>query len=130
LKSNSVKLTADECSNVTFKFSHVENGYRVSYGSGTHPVTGVPITVQKREPVFEDDMLNLNTEERNSRDSKRWSAGAGSDKGGNMPMIRVARTPLNKLIGDMQGRANDPEHTRWLLNSDAYAGFRTKTGKL
>jgi hypothetical protein len=128
-KSN--KLTAEEVSNVTFRFSHVdENGYRISYGTGTHPVSGLPITVEQREPPAVDELFKLNAEERNSRDGKRWGAGAGSEKGGNVPMIRVARTPLNILFRDVIPRLTDPEHTKWWLQSDGALPFRTKSGKL
>ena len=126
----STKLTADEVTNITFRFSHIENGYRISYGTGTHPVTGVPITVEQREPIASDDMLKLNAEERNSRDSKRWSAGAGSDKGGNMPMVRVARTPLNVLYRDVIPHLNDPDHAKWFFSRDENQAFRTKSGGL
>ena len=128
-KSN--KLTAAEVANVTFRFSHVdESGYRISYGTGTHPVSGLPITVEQREPPAADALIALNTEERNSRDGKRWGAGAGSDKGGNMPMVRVARTPLNILYRDVVPHLNDPDHTKWWLTSDAALPFRTKSGRL
>lgn len=86
-----------------------------------------------RTEHFADEAIQaLNTEERNSRDSKPWSIGAGSDKGGNMPMIRVARTPLNKFMADAAPylKQGDEDHARWLLNSEAYAPFRTRTGRL
>jgi len=127
-----IKLTEADCSNVSWTFKGYDNGYRVSIGHGTHPVTGVEITVEKREPMFENDLIRLNTEERLSRDSKRWSAGAGTEKGGNVPMVRVARIPLNKLLADAADgiRTGDKDHLKWLLNSEAYLPFRTKSGKL
>lgn len=129
---STIKLTEADVANCQWTFKAFEDGYNVYIGHGTHPVTGVEITVEKREPAFENALLELNRQERISRDSKRWSAGAGSDKAGNMPMVRVGRIPLNKLMADAADgmRAGDKDHLRWLLNSEAYQPFRTKSGKL
>lgn len=126
------KLTAADVSNCTWTFDRDEDGYRISIGRGTHPVSGVEITVERREPLFADRMIALNTEERNSRDGKRWGVGAGSEKGGNVPMIRVARTPINRFMADAARhlQQGDRDILPWLLNSDGYLPFRTKTGKL
>jgi hypothetical protein len=125
-------LTAEEVRNCTFTFSHFDGPYRVSIGRGTHPVTGVPIIVQQREFIEDEHLQALNMAERNARDGKRWSAGAGSDKGGNMPMIRVARTPLNKFYAEVAPRikTDGQDFVRYWLNQDKNAPFRTRSGKL
>jgi hypothetical protein len=127
-----IKLTEADCSNVTWTFKGYDDGYRVSIGHGTHPVTGMEMTVERREPMIEDDLIRLNTEERLSRDGKRWGSGAGSEKGGNMPMVRVGRIPMNKFLTDAADkmREGDKDHLKWLLNSEAYQPFRTKSGRL
>jgi hypothetical protein len=130
--SKSIKLTEADVQNVSWTFKGIDDGYRVYLGHGAHPVTGIEMIVEKREPIIEGDLIRLNTEERNSRDSKRWGIGAGSDKGGNMPMVRVGRIPLNKLLSDAAShlKAGDKDFLPWLLNSEAYQPFRTKSGKL
>jgi hypothetical protein len=130
--SKSIKLTEADVANCVWQFVGREGAYNVYVGHGTHPVSGVEITVEKREPVFEGELIALNTEERNSRDSKRWGAGAGSEKGGNIPLVRVGRIPLNKFFADaaQKMREGDKDHLRWLLNSEAYQPFRTKSGKV
>lgn len=127
-----IKLTEADVQNVTWTFKGYDDGYRVSIGHGTHPVTGVEMTVERREPIIEDHLLRLNAEERVSRDGKRWSSGAGSDAGGNMPMVRVGRIPLNKFLTDAAAKMHegDKDHLKWLLNSEAYQPFRTKSGRL
>jgi hypothetical protein len=126
------KLTEADCQNVTWQVVEVTPTYRRSIGRGTHPVTGIPIEVMRTEHLGDEAIQALNAEERNSRDSKSWSAGSGSDKGGNMPMVRVGRIPLNKLFADIvpKMREGDEEHLRWFLNREENAPFRTKSGKL
>ncbi len=84
------------------------------------------------EFLAEDELISLNTEERNSRDSKPWSAGLGSEKGGNVPMVRVGRIPLavlfNKIVPYM--KLGDKDHLKWWLNRDENQWTRTKSGKL
>lgn len=131
-KLTTIKLTESDVRNCTWTFLDQSDGYRRWLGKGTHPVTGVPIEVIKTETLIDEAVQALNTEERNARDTRRWSAGAGSEKGGNVPMIRVGRIPINKFLADaaQKLREGDKDHLPWLLNSEAYAPFRTKSGKL
>ena len=127
-----IKLAEADCQNVTWQVVEVTPTYRRSVGHGTHPVTGVPIEVMRTEYLAEDELVALNAEERNARDGKRWSAGQGSEKGGNVPMIRVGRIPLNKLFADIapKMREGDKDHLSWWLNRDENQPFRTKSGDL
>lgn len=126
------KLTEAECQNVTWQVVEVTPTYRRSVGHGTHPVSGVPIEVMRTEFLADETLQTLNAEERNSRDGKRWSQGAGSEKGGNVPMIRAARIPLNKLYSEIVPRMKqgDEDHLKWWLQRDENQPFRTKSGKL
>jgi hypothetical protein len=127
------RLTEADCQNVTWQVVEVTPTYRRSVGRGTHPVSGVPIEVMKTEFLADEPLQVLNTEERHSRDGKRWSTGAGSEKGGNVPMVRVGRIPLNVLFGtDLASkmRGGDEDHLKWGLNRDENQPFRTKSGKL
>jgi hypothetical protein len=126
------KLTEADCRNVTWQVVEVTPTYRRSVGHGTHPVSGVPIEVMKTEFLADEPLQALNAEERNSRDGKRWSSGAGSEKGGNVPMIRAARIPLNKLYAEIVPRMKqgDEDHLKWWLNRDENQPFRTKSGRL
>lgn len=128
----SIKLTEADCANVTWEVVETTPHYRRSIGRGTHPKTGLPIEVQRTEFLADEEIQKLNTEERNSRDSKAWSAGAGSEKGGNVPMIRVGRIPLNKFFSEVSPsmQAGDKDHLRWWLNNEKNAPFRTRSGKL
>jgi hypothetical protein len=131
--SASIKLTEADVQNCTWTVVEVTPTYRRSIGRGTHPVTGVPIEVMQTEFLAEDELLTLNTEERNSRDGKRWSDGAGTDKGGNVPMVRVGRIPLNVLFGReiaAKMREGDHDHLRWFLNHEDNQAFRTRSGKV
>jgi hypothetical protein len=127
-----IKLTEADCQNVTWTVVEVTPTYRRSVGHGTHPVTGVPIEVMKTEHLADESIQTLNTEERNSRDTKRWSSGAGSDRTGNVPMVRVGRIPLNKLFAEIvpKMKEGDDDHLKWWLERDENQPFRTKSGRL
>lgn len=129
-----IKLTEAEVSNCTWTFLEAGDGFRRYIGRGTHPVTGVPIEVMKTEFVEADSLFKLNAEERAARNGKRWGAGSGSEKGGNVPMVRVGRIPLNKLFESggiaHRMRSGDKEHLKWWLNREENQPFRTRDGKL
>ena len=130
--NSTIKLTEADVQNCVWTFSHFDGPYRVSIGRGHHPATGVPIEVQRREFYAEEELLKLNAEERTARGGKRWSAGSGSEKGGNVPMIRVGRIPLNKLFSEVapKMREGDKDHLKWWLNRPENQPFRTREGKL
>ena len=130
--TSKIKLTEADCANVTWTFQGLDGDYRVYIGKGTHPVTGVEMLVQKREPVIEGALVALNAERRNNLSGRRWSSGMGSDKGGNMPLIHVGSIPLNKLYADLvpKMREGDKDHLRWWLGRDENKPFRTRDGAL
>lgn len=127
-----IKLTEADCQNVTWRVVETTPLYRISIGHGTHPVSGVEFTVERKEYLAEDTLLDLNAERRNNTANKRWSAGAGSEKNGNVPMIHVGSIPMNKFFADCADgvRTGDSDHLRWYLNRDENQPFRTRTGKL
>lgn len=127
-----IKLTEADCRNVTWQVVEVTPEYRRSVGRGTHPVTGLPIEVMRTEFLADETLQALNAERRNNTSGKRWSSGAGSEKGGNMPMISVGAIPLNKLFSEVAPRMKrgDKEHLRWWLNREENQPFRTRSGKL
>lgn len=127
-----IKLTEADCANVTWTVVEVADGWRRSIGRGTHPVTGTPIEVMRTEFLADEELQELNTAERNSRDSKAWSAGSGTDKGGNMPLIRVGRIPINKMLAEIapKMREGDKDHLKWWLEQERNKPFRTKSGNL
>jgi hypothetical protein len=127
-----IKLTEADVQNCSWTVTGQDEFYRYSVGRGTHPVTGVPIEVLKKEFLADAELVSLNTEERNARDSKSWSAGMGSEKGGNVPMIRVGRIPLAKMFSELapKMREGDKDHLRWWLERDENQPFRTKSGSL
>lgn len=86
----------------------------------------------RTETFIDEPVQALNAEERKVMDGKRWTSGSGSDRGGNMPMVRVARIPVNKFLADFSEKLKegDEDHAKWLLNSESYAPFRTRSGRL
>lgn len=127
-----IRLTEADCRNVSWTFQGIDDGYRVYIGHGTHPVTGVEMTVQKREPIIEDDLLKMNAERRNNTAGRRWSSGLGSEKGGNLPMVHVGSIPMNKFMAEFAPhvRQGDKDFARWFFNRDENMPFRTREGKL
>ena len=127
-----IKLTEDDCRNCTWQLAEETPDYRRYVGHGTHPVTGQPITVQKTEYLAEEALLSLNADERNASDGRRWSSGAGTEKGGNLPMISVGRVPLNKFYAEIAPhlKEGDSDFVKWWLNRDVNSPFRTRRGNI
>ena len=126
-----VKLTEAEVQNCTWTLAEVTPDYRRYIGNGTHPVTGVPITVQKTEYLAESALLERNRVERNDADGKRWTQGSGSDKNG-VPLVKVASVPLNKFYAEIAPhlRDGDKDISRWWLEREENQPFRTKSGRV
>lgn len=124
-----IPLTSDDCRNVSWRLVEQTEDYRRYIGTGTHPVSGQEITVQKTEYLAEDALIKRNTYERNEADGRRWTQGAGSDKNG-VPLVKVGSVPLNKLYADFRGRFDDRDFAKWWLERDENQPFRTRRGSL
>jgi hypothetical protein len=124
-----VQLTAEECRNVSWRLVEQTEDYRRYIGTGTHPVSGQEITVQKTEYLAEEALLARNEHERNETSGQRWTQGGGSDKNG-VPLVKVASVPLNKLYADFTGRFDDQDFSKWWLTREANKAFRTRDGQL
>lgn len=125
-------LTADDCRNVSWRLVETTPHYRRYIGTGTHPVSGVEITVQKTEYLAEDDLRDINAARRNETDNTPWSSGAGSEKGGNVPMVHVASVPLNKFFAEIAPRLTegDEDYSKWWLRQARNQLWRTRNGNL
>ena len=126
-----VRLTEEDCRNVTWQLAEQTEDYRRYIGHGTHPVTGVPITVQKTEFLSEAALLDRNAAERNDTDNTRWPQGSGSDRNG-VPLVKVASVPLNKFYAEVAPhlKDGDKDFLPWFLERDQNQPFRTRRGKL
>lgn len=126
-----VRLTEEDCRNVTWQLAEQTEDYRRYIGHGTHPVTGVPITVQKTEFLSEAALLDRNAAERNDTDNTRWTQGSGSDRNG-VPLVKVASVPLNKFYAEVAPhlKDGDKDFLPWFLERDQNQPFRTRSGKL
>ena len=87
--------------------------------------------IRKGEYLESEALLSLNEQLRNESSEHRYTAGLGSDKGGNMPMVHTASIPLNVYFQEIAQRraAGDKDHLRWWLNQDDNAKFRVTTGQ-
>lgn len=130
--ASTIKLTEDDCRNVTWQLVEQTADYRRYVGHGTHPATGAEITVQKTEFLAEPALLGANEQRRNAADGTRWSSGTGSDHGGNLPMVHVGSIPLNKFFADLAPylKSGDEDHAKWWLSRDENQPFRTRRGNL
>ena len=127
-----LSLTEEDCRNCSWELAEITPDYRRWIGHGTHPVTGVEITVQKTEFLAEPALVESNAAARNKTDDQRWSTGFGSDKGGNMPLVRVGSIPLNKFYAEVVPRlkSGDDDHLKWWLSRDENQPFRTRRGNI
>ena len=126
-----IPLTAEECRNVTWRLVEQTEDYRRYIGTGTHPVSGQEITVQKTEYLAEAALLAKNAAERNETSGQRWTQGSGSDKNG-VPLVKVASVPLNKFIADFAQyeKEGDRDFAKWWLEQDKNQPFRTRNGRI
>ncbi len=126
------KLTEADCQNVTWQVVELTDTYRRSVGHGTHPQTGQPIEVLRTEYMAEDELLGQNQDARNETDGQRWGTGLGTERGGNMPIVKVSSVPLNKFYAELAPRLKegDQDFMRWWLSRDENQPFRTRNGSL
>ncbi len=126
-----IPLTEADVQNCTWTLSEITPDYRRYIGTGTHPVTGQPITVQKTEFLGEGELLKQNADARNEADGRRWTQGAGSDKNG-VPLVKVASVPLNKFYAEIAPHlsAGDRDIGKWWLARSENQPFRTRRGNL
>ena len=130
--TQNIRLSEEDVRNCTWTLVEQTQDYRRYIGRGTHPKTGLPIVVQKTEALVAPALLEANRQAQIDTQNSRWSQGSGTEKGGNVPMVKVASIPLNKLFADLGGaiRTGDKDQLKWWLNRDENAPFRTRTGKL
>lgn len=128
---STIQLTEDEVRNCTWTLVEQTPDYRRWIGTGTHPSTGAPITVQKTEYLAEEALLARNADERNEADGQRWTQGAGSDRFG-VPLVKVASVPLNKFYAEIAPhlRDGDKDMPKWWLERDENQPFRTRRGNI
>lgn len=126
------RLTEAEVQNCQWELVETTPDFRRYIGKGTHPVTGTPIVVQKTEYLAEAALLQKNHEERMDTQNRRWSEGSGTEKGGNVPFIKVGSIPLNKFYAEVAPRLaeGDKDFMRWFLNREENQPFRTRDGKV
>ncbi len=74
---------------------------------------GMRGTILRTEAKFVDELVELNAELRKENAQRRYTAGMGSDKGGNMPMVHTASIPLNIYFRDFQDRKGDADYSSW-----------------
>jgi len=89
-------------------------------------------TVARTEYLESDQLLSMNADLRKERSGQRYTAGMGSDKSGNMPMVHTGQIPLNVYYQEIAPRiaAGDRDFLRWWLRQDRNAHFRTRDGSL
>jgi hypothetical protein len=99
----------------TFRRYSDDGQYRI----WTYTDTSLDITIEKKEPVFEGELLKRNQERVKDNETRRWGDGAV-----------VADVPLNVLFREFAGRWNDPEFTDWWLNNPDNLMYRTRKGQI
>ena len=130
----SYRLNADQVVNDDYDWEVVEvtPEYRRSMAVHSYDPFGKPVYIERTESLVAPALLEQNAQERNETDGTRWSSGMGSEKGGNIPLIKVASMPLNVFFAEIAPRqaAGDRDFLRWFLNRDENAPFRTRRGKI
>lgn len=130
MPTQSIRLTEDQVQGLQWKLIETTEDhrrYRAVYG---READGTPVYAIKTETLAPAAFLEANKAEQNETEGQRWGIGMGSDKGGNMPLVKVASIPMNILTRDFAGRMDDRDFKKWWLNRDENAPFRTRKGTL
>ncbi len=92
---------------------------------------GMKGTVLRTEQKGVDELLAMNEELRKVNSERRYTAGMGSDKGGNMPMVHTAQIPLNIYFRDIAPRiaAGDHGYAKWWRQQPENAPFLVRDAK-
>jgi hypothetical protein len=99
----------------TFRRYSDDGQYRI----WTYTDTSLDITIEKKEPLYANDILKLNQEKMKASDGTRWGDGRV-----------VASVPLNVFFKEFAGRHEDPEYTDWWLNNPDNLLYRTRKGHI
>jgi hypothetical protein len=124
-----VRLTEGQVQGLRWEVVELTEDFRRSravYGQGPKG----PVYAYRTEVFAPDQFLEANQTERNETEGTRWDAGLGSDKNGNLPMVKVSSIPLNVFYRDFAGRHGDQDFKKWYLNLPENEAFRTRKGKL
>lgn len=130
MPTQSIRLTQDQVQGLVWEPYEVTEDYRRSRAVYGIDPQGNPVYAVKTEVFAPDQFLDANVSERNDNEGQRWGVGMGSDKGGNMPLVKVASIPMNVWARDLASRAKDPDHKKWWLNRSENEPFRVRKGKL
>lgn len=82
--------------------------------------------IQKGEYKESELLLHINAELRKESDNHRYTAGMGSDKGGNMPMVQTASIPENVFAQELSPHIakGDRDHLRWWIRRPEHEMYR------
>lgn len=82
--------------------------------------------IRRTEYLESELLLKINAEMRKESTQQRYTAGMGSDKGGNMPMVHTASIPENVFHQELAPHigAGDKDHLRWWIRQANNERFR------
>lgn len=125
-----ISLSEEQVQGLNWQVVEIKDDFEVSraiYGMGPEG----PVYAYRRRVFAAEEFLEQNKQERNDNEGRRWSAGYGSDKAGNMPLVKVASTPLNVWYKHFKlGEVADQDKKKWFYNRPENQAFRTRGGKL
>jgi len=124
---DAIRLTEEQVRGLQWEVVELTPDYRVSravYGQGPDG----PVYAYQREIFAADQFLDNLVQERNANEGRKWSEGTGSEKNGNMPLVKVGSIPLNVFFRDFTRRADDKDYKKWWWQQDKNQVFKTRKG--
>ncbi len=126
--TDSIRLTEEQVQGLVWEQVELTPDYRVSravYGQGPNG----PVYAYRREIFAADNFLDDLVKERNANEGQKWSQGSGSEKNGNLPLMKVGSIPLNVFFRDFsKGRNADKDYKKWWWSQDRNQVFKTRKG--
>jgi hypothetical protein len=130
---NVVRLTEDDVRNIPDSaYTLVSQNEDCRYWEARVELpNGLMGTIRKTEYLHSDELLEINAAARNESSNHRYTAGYGSDKGGNMPLVHTASIPPNVYYREIAPRAaeGDKDHLRWFLRQEENKKYLVTEGQ-
>ncbi len=94
--------------------------------------SGKPATIRRSEYLESELLLGMNEELRKESDGRRYTAGTGSDKNGNLPLVHVGQIPNNVFYSELAPEIakGNRDHASWWLQRPENEKYRTNRGTL
>lgn len=122
-----IQLTQEQVQGLVWEPYEITEDFIRSRAIYGYDAAGMPVYAIQTAPRGSLEFLEALVTERNDNEGKRWSEGSGSDKGGNMPLVKAGSVPLNVWFKHFaNGQAADRDKKKWFWKQDWAQPFKVR----